>query len=602
MKCFERFLAASAVFLVFFACSEPEALKEGKGVPRGPASVKDIPGTMRMSKPIVWEIGKPGGTWQDTYSEDPKSYNPFSNLDGSHIAVSGLMLDYLFDYDPDKREWSGWLIDTFEVKENAAEDRMELVCRLKDGVFWSDGVQMTADDMVFWYDEIEGDPDIYPVGAQGQYVKMNDGSSKRILLQKIDKLGFKYLFPRVVQNPVLMVNTGSIVPRHVWEPVKKKSKKALMDFWGIDTPPWKLVGNGPFLLEKNVPGERLIFKRNPNYWMKDAAGNRLPYIDRIVLTLTPDRNVELLKFQKGELDSYPLRGKDLATLVPEAKAKGYTVWNGGPADGYPALIFNQNPKAISKEKYELFTNVHFRRAVSCLVDRETIISQTINGLAEPLYHIISEYNKFFDPAQTSPFSYNPEKARELLAEGGFRDSDGDGMLEDRNGRKLVFDIMTSSQDTVLHDYLNIIITDMAKVGIKATLQAVDRNVVVQKLLHTWDWDCYLASFGFPTFPEQWYNIWRSDGNLHYWNPKQAEPLAEWERNVDALYQKLIYTYDEAKVKEIYSEFQKTLMDAMVIIPLFRMYSFFAVYDKWGNLNWDVRHSLGDGYRRLYLKQ
>ena len=590
-------LACSAFFTA--SCTEPPELAEGEG----PAiiSVKDIPGTRRTGKPIVWEIGKTGGTWHDTYIEEPKSYNPFSNLDGTHQTVTGLMLDYLFDYDSEKREWSGFLVDSFEIVVDEENDRMELLCRLKDDIYWSDGVRMTAADMQFWYDEIEGDPDIYPVGAQGQYVRMDDGTQRRILMETTGSLDFKYIFPRVVQNPVLMVNAGNIVPRHIWEPVKRQSTKAAMDFWGIDTPPENLVGNGPFLLERNVPGERLVFKRNPRYRMKDAEGNPLPYIDRIILTLTPDANAEILKFQKGEIDSYSLRGKDLATLLPDAPAKGYTIWNGGPADGYPALIFNQNPAALPEYKIKWFSNPYFRRAVSCLVDRDTIINQTINGLAEPLYHVISEYNRYYNPLLASPYSYNPERARELLAQGGFRDAKGDGLLEDQDGNPVSFDIITHSQDTVLHDYLNIIITDLGKVGIKANLQVVDFNVVAQKLLNTYDWDCWLASFGFPTFPEQWYNVWRSDGNLHYWNPKQESPSREWELRIDDLYQKLIYTFDEATVQSLYDEFQKIILDEMIIIPIFRRYTFAAVYDKWGNINWDVRNAIGEGYRRIFLR-
>jgi peptide/nickel transport system substrate-binding protein len=599
MKNCRLFLLGFAGFLLFLSCSDPEAKTGRPGSSAGAFSVKNIPGTVKTPKPMVWEIGVPGGTWHDTYIEEPKSYNPFSNLDGTHQVVTGLMLDYLFDYDSETREWKGQLIDSFEIVVDETRNSMELLCRLRDNVFWSDGVQMTADDMVFWYDEIEGDPDIYPVGAQGQFVRMDDGTAKRILLEKIDKLTFKYIFPRVVQNPVLMVNASNVVPRHIWEPVKKQGKKQAMDFWGIDTPPEKLVGNGPFLLERNTPGERISLKKNPRYWMKDEKGNPLPYIDRIILTLTPDSNAELLKFQKGEIESYSLRGKDLATLLPDAASKGYTIWNGGPAEGYPALIFNQNPKALSREKHGWFNDVYFRRAVSALIDRETIINQTINGLAEPLYHIISEFNRYFDPSLTTPFAYNPANAKAILAEGGYKEKEG--VLYDKDGNRVVFDIMTHSQDTVLHDYLNIIITDLGKAGIKANLQIVDFNVASQKLLNTYDWDCWLASFGFPTFPEQWYNVWRSDGNLHYWNPKQTSPQNEWEAKVDGLYQKLIYTYDEEKVRALYKEFQEILLGEMIILPIFRRYTFTAVYDRWGNVNWDVRHPIGDGYRRIYRK-
>ncbi|MDR3200809.1 MAG: ABC transporter substrate-binding protein [Spirochaetales bacterium] len=589
---------------ILAACSDPPPLtpgaagnSSGRG---GVVTADNIPGTRRVEKPLRWETGKPGGTWYDTYLEDPKSYNYFSNLDGSHLTVTSFMLDYLFDYDTDKREWSGRIIESFEVVADEARDTMELRCRLRN-ISWSDGVQMTADDMIFWYDEICGDKDIYPLGYQGQFVNMDNGSRERILMKKTGPLSFTYIFPRVVQNPCLMVNSGSMVPRHIWEPAKKKGKEAVMELWSLDTPPEDLVGNGPFLLERYVPGERLIFKKNPRYWMRDEAGNPLPYIDRIILTRTPDPNAELLKFQKGEVESYGLRGKDIATLLPEAEKNGYSIWNGGPSGSYNLLMFNQNPAKIGEVKHAWFTNPDFRKAVSCLVDREAIVNLVLNGLGSPLYHIISESNYFYNPDLASPCAYDPAQAKDYLARGGFHWSQT-GECLDAQGNPVTFDVMTGSKDPSVYDYLNIIIQDMQELGIKATLQVVDPNAYSDKLLNTYEWYCTLMSFGFPIFPEQWYNVWLSDGNRHYWHPKQAEASQDWENRIDILYRQLVHTYNENTVRTLYNEFQEILIGNMVIIPLVRSYTFMAVYDRWANVNWDVRHTIGDDYIRIFLRE
>lgn len=578
------------------SCSDPE----GEEI-KGDKGIKSIPGTISTELPLKWDAGTYGGIWRDTYAEDPKSYNPFSNLDGTHLTVTGLMLDYLFDYDPYDREWKGNIVETFKVEADEENDSLELYCTLRNNIYWSDGVQMTSDDMVWWFNNIESDPEIDPVGSQGINIKMPDGSLQPYKIEKIDRLSFKYIFPRIVASPLLVVNTGSIVPKHIWEPVYKKGKKAVKEFWGINTPPEKLIGNGPFLLESNSPGERLVFKRNPNYWMKDNRGNSLPYADKIVLTQIPDSNAEILKFQKGEIESYQLRGQDLATLLPEAEKGDYSIWNGGPSSGYPALIFNHNPGTLSPDKYKIFTNKNFKKGISCLVDRDTIINQVINGLAEPQFHIISESNKYFNKDLASDCSYNPERAAVFFKEAGLEDRNNDGLLEDINGNNLKFDIITSSSDPILHDYINIMITDFNKAGLEANLVVVDRNLIVQKLLHTGDWECYLAGFSFPTFPEQWYNIWKSSGNLHYWNPNQTSPNMEWEKIIDENYEELIYTFNEEKIQNYYNEFQRILIDEMVIIPVFRKYTFMAVRNKWGNINWGFGYPIGDSYRRIYLK-
>ncbi len=596
----KSFLKAIALLFLFFyiiACKDPDALSEDQG-----HNVKSIPGTITLSLPLKWEIGTYGGIWRDTYREDPKSYNPFSNLDGTHLAVTGLMLDYLFDYDPYTREWQGNIVEKYEVVFDEIEDTMELRCTLRNNIYWSDDVQMTADDVVWWFNNIEGDPDIYPVGYSGQFITMKDGSRERYTIEKTGELDFKYIFPRVVANPLLVVNTGSIIPKHIWEPVYKKDKNLLKEFWGVNTKPDELVGNGPFLLEENRPGERLVFKRNPNYWMVDERGNRLPYIDKIILSQIPDTNAELLKFQKGETESYPMRGQDIATLIPEAEKGNFSIWNGGPSSSYPALIFNHNPKTVPENKFKLFSNQYFKKAISSLIDRETIINQTINGLAEPLYHIISESNRYYNPDLASAFDYNTTRAAELFEMAGLKQKNKDGFFIDSKGNAVSFDILTSSNDPVLHDYLNIIVTDLKKAGIKANIIVADFNVIVSKLLNTGEWDCYLANFNFPIFPEQWYNLWLSDGNMHYWHPNQKTPALEWEKKIDFLYSTLVYTYREETVKKYYDEFQKTLIDEMVIIPLFRRYTFTAIRNKWGNTNWGFGYSIGDGYRKVYIKE
>ena len=601
-KFLKIFFTPAIIILILFiyytlSCQDPDALSEDSEY-----NVKSIPGTITVSLPLKWETGNYGGIWRDTYKEDPKSYNPFSNLDGTHRTVTGLMLDYLFDYDPYTREWSGNIVEKYEVVFDEVKDTMELRCTLRNNIYWSDGVQMTADDVVWWFDNIEGDPDVFPLGYSGQFITMQDGSRKRYTIEQTGKLDFKYIFPRVVGNPTLVVNTGSIIPKHIWEPVHRIDKNLLKEFWGINTKPEELVGNGPFLLEENRAGERIVFKRNPNYWMSDEKGNKLPYIDRIILSQIHDTNAELLKFQKGETESYPMRGEDMATLVREMERGNFSIWNGGPDSGYPALIFNHNPNTVPENKFKLFTNQYFKRAISSIIDRETIINLTINGLAEPLHHIISESNRFYNPDLASPYDYNPERAAELFEKAGLKQKNRSGFFIDDTGNPVSFDILTSSNDPVLHDYLNIIVTDLRKAGLRANIVVADFNAIVQKLLYTGEWDCYLAGFNFPIFPEQWYNLWLSDGNRHYWNPNQKEPYLEWQKKIDRLYNTLVYTYREEKIKEYYDEFQKTLLDELVIIPLFRRYTFTAFRNKWGNINWGFGNSIGDGYRKIYLKE
>ncbi len=110
-----------------------------------------------------------------------KAIIPFSNLDGTHLTVTGLILDYLFDYDPIDREWKGNIIESFRIETDEVNNTMELFCTLRNNIYWSDGVQMTSDDVLWWFNYIESDPEIDPVGSQGRDIKMPDGSMENIL-------------------------------------------------------------------------------------------------------------------------------------------------------------------------------------------------------------------------------------------------------------------------------------------------------------------------------------------------------------------------------------------------------------------------------------
>ena len=113
--------------------------------------LEHIPDVKKAENTSVYSAGNYGGTWRGTYAEDPKSFNPFSNLDGSHSVVTQFILDYLFDYDVETKEWSGNIVETFTVVTDKEKDRMELKCRLRDNIYWSDGVKMTAGDVVTLY-------------------------------------------------------------------------------------------------------------------------------------------------------------------------------------------------------------------------------------------------------------------------------------------------------------------------------------------------------------------------------------------------------------------------------------------------------------------
>ena len=148
-------IAYCFIFMAILSCGQ---LEEGGETS---ISIKDFPGTVKLELPIKWDIAKMGGTWRGTYSTEIRSFNPFASLEGTAYEVLYTIFDSLFDYNPDTKEWTGYLVKDFEVKIDIEKDSMELVCELRDNIYWSDGVQMTADDVIFYFTELEGNEEIH---------------------------------------------------------------------------------------------------------------------------------------------------------------------------------------------------------------------------------------------------------------------------------------------------------------------------------------------------------------------------------------------------------------------------------------------------------
>ena len=217
--------------------------------------------------------------------------------------------------------------------------------------------------------------------------------------------------------------------------------------------------------------------------------------------------------------------------------------------------------------------------MSCLLNRERIISQTYRGLAEPKYSFFAESNPFYDSDITLQYRYDVDRARKLLESIGFKQNT-DGVMCDAVGNKVEFDLTIPSSNTVLNDIAQIISDECSKVGIKVNIRQLDFQKIIEMLTATYDWQSVIIGLGSNMFPSQGSNVWPSNGNLHLWHPLQESPATEWEARIDYLYNEGSYTNDYKKAKEIWDEYQRLILDECPIIYLVRNRSFFAIRNKW----------------------
>jgi peptide/nickel transport system substrate-binding protein len=588
----KRFLSVSCILPVFLvlavsACARvDEVTREEYESNKGTNAL--ISKTVQKPwKGEAFSSGKRGGSWSSSITSDPKSFNLLiSERDGETSAIVSMLCDYLLDYDYVRHEFRPNCASA-ETVVDEKKGTMTVVYTLRDDLFWSfyksdKKVKVTTDDVVFWYNEIEGDPEFHSSAYNSQFVTLADGSEARVTIEKIDDRKFAFHFPRLDSNPYLSTNRN-FGPRFLYEAAKKSGGvKAVQALFNIDTDPKTIPSMGQWFLAEYTPGQRLVFKHNPDYWNKDSNGEAIPYPDEEIVQIVPDQNTQLLLFKKGKQEKYVLRPEDLDEII-NAKNPDYTVFGAGGSLGAMFWSFNQNPKNKDSAYYGWFTKKEFRQAMSCLVNRDRMIAQVYRGLAEPKLTFFSEPNPFYDPSITLQYLYDPEKAVALLASIGMK-RDGGGIMRDDKGHAVEFDLTLPGDVTTTNDMCSIIADEASKIGIKINLRALDFQKMVEQLTSTYAWQSLMIGFGANYWPTQGSNVWPSNGNLHLWYPLQEKPATDWEARIDYLYNEGSYTVDHEKARRIWNEYQRLILEQCPLIYMVRPQSFVAVRNRWDFTN------------------
>jgi peptide/nickel transport system substrate-binding protein len=550
--------------------------------------------------------GKAGGAWNSSVTNEPKSFNLLvAERDAETNAIVGNMHDYLMDYDVVRREWKGRCA-TGELVVDEAAGTLDVVYTLRDNLYWSyynnarPPVPVTSDDVIFWYNEIEGDERFQSSSYNGQFITMEDGSQARIDIIKIDDKRFAFHFPRLDADPFLATNM-QFGPAFIYREAKRTGGvQGVLDLFNVSTDPRAIPSMGPWFLTEYIPGQRLVYKRNPNYWKKDLSGGNIPYPEENIVQILPDQNTQFLVFKEGKLEGYSSRPEDLNELI-EKQNSGYTVFNAEGSIGAMLWSFNQNPKNSNTPQYEWFTKKEFRQAMSCLLNRDRIIAQVYRGLAEPKLDFFPPPNPYYNQEIKLQYLYDAKRALELLGSIGIK-RDWRGIMRDGKNRQIEFDLSISSDVTVTSDTASIIRDEMEKVGIKVNIRATDFQKLVEQLSSSYDWQSVIIGLGSNFFPIQGSNVWPSTGNLHLWYPLQEKPATDWEARIDYLYNEGKYTINREKARQIWDEYQRIILEECPVIYLLRQRSFYALRNRWDFSNFYYDNLNGTETSQIFLRQ
>ena len=547
--------------------------------------------------------GASGGTWLNNINNDLKTFNPVVAVyDAESAGIVDNLSSYLLDYDAYKKQWKP-LAASYQVSVNEASSSMDVTFTLRDDMYWTTladprtRVKVTSDDVVFWYNQIVGDPALQNSGYAGQFVQMPDGKKKHIDMEKLDERRFVMHYPRIVAMPELSSNMN-FGPRYILEPVKKaKGAEGVLNLWTINTDPRTIPSMGPYYIQSNKPGVQVTLVRNLNYWKTDDYGQKIPYIEKFETKIVPNQETERLKFLAGELDGYSLRPEDLQEMVKK-NPREYTVFYAGPSLSASFISWNQNPRNLKPVYVKWFSNTVFRQAMSCFFNRGRVVKEVYRGLAEPDLSFFAKPNPYYDPAITQAFTYNPERGKQLLAQIGIKPNAA-GLMQDAEGNLITYDLTVPIETNITIDIGTVYADELKKVGITLNVKPVQFQKLVDSLTKAYDWQSIMISVGSNYFPIQGDNVWLSSGNLHLWNPLQPKPATAWEAKVDELYWQGYSERDPVKAKKIWDQYQRILLDQVPVMYMVYPVSFSAYRDKWGNIRSDTLSAPDLNY--AYLK-
>ncbi|HEX9669221.1 MAG TPA: ABC transporter substrate-binding protein, partial [Thermoanaerobaculia bacterium] len=328
-------------------------------------------------------------------------------------------------------------------------DRRVLTFHLRDDVAWSDGVAVTAED-VRWTWQAQTDPDV----GWGE-LPAKEGITD---VEVVDPHTVLFHFRAAYSKQLLDANEGVILPKHAWEKLPFAEWQKNADWFRE-----RLVTNGPFLLQSWTPQQEIVLVRNLRFY--DPA---LPYLDKVVMRVVPDQSAMLAMLRNGEVHFTPsLSATDVPAVRADPDLQLVAYW-------FKLFVFvawnNEDPR---------FAHPEVRRALALAIDRRTIVDSLWGELARiGSSPIVTEV--WAHHPRLQPLPYDPQEARRLLARHGWRDRNGDGLL-DKDGKPFAFELVTNSGNQQRADATVMIQEQLRRIGVQAEPRVLEINALSEQL-------------------------------------------------------------------------------------------------------------------------
>jgi peptide/nickel transport system substrate-binding protein len=453
---------------------------------------------------------------------DASNLIPLLASDSASHGISGMVFNGLLKYDKDLKI-VGDLAESWEV----SKDGLVITFRLRANVRWHDGRPLTAEDVLYTY-RVTVDPKT-PTAYAGDFLKVKKA-------EVLDERTFRVTYDKPFA-PALMSWSVAILPRHLLE-----GKDITASPLGRHP-----VGTGPYQFKEWVTGQKIVLVSNPGYF------EGRPYIDGYILRIIPDTATMFLELRANGIDRMGLTPLQYTRQTENPLfRKNYNKFR-YLSFAYTYLGYNLNNP--------LFADKRVRQAIAHAVNREEIIEGVLLGLGKPATGPYKPGTWAYN-ANVRQYPYDPGRARALLAEAGWKDGNGDGILE-KNGQPFAFEILTNQGNEVRAKCAEIIQRRLAEVGIRAKIRIVEWAAFVNDFINKRKFDATILGWSIPPEPDL-YDVWHSSKT----GPRELNFISYKNEEVDRLIVQARETFDQALRKRCYDRIQEILAEEQPYLFLY----------------------------------
>ena len=450
--------------LVLAACPQPTPI-----APIEPETVVDTQ-TEEEAETQAPVSSVQGGVWVEGSSADATILNPILASDSASFDVLGWFFPSLLGQDP----FSGAIVPT-EMAESwdVSEDGLVWTFHLQDGVMWTDGEQVTADDFKFTYDAIASDLVETPRKANLDNIES---------IEVLDPLTIQVTYAEVKCDALNNLGLGWL-PSHLYA----EDFSDVMDSPLNEEP---TVSAGPFVFNEWTRDDNSTVLRNDTYW-KGA-----PNMDGWIYKIVPDPGARLAQLQTGELDLVGVQPEQLTTVELDSNLNLYKYKD----DGYSYIGLNQanpqNPQAgqdedgnlVEQDPHPILSDLAVRQAIAHALDYDSIISTVYLGQGyQVASNVLPAVGWAHDPS-LQPYAFDTELASQILDEAGWTDSDDDGVRECNGcataeaGAALTLRLQTNAGNTTREDLGALVQDQLNSIGFDIKFEAIEFGTLVGELL------------------------------------------------------------------------------------------------------------------------